>query len=226
MEDLLGEAGQGLVVGSSSGCTSWAHAGVGHGTIVQFVVRSLTTDAGLADERAAGRGRRGAGSRSSSSPGVAGPVRPMRAQRRRRRARGSARRTTAARSRASPRRRRRMPRALDVHVEVLHVDELRAVAVGAGRQRADHRLLAELGADRDDLAGLHVGREADDEVGEALEGGRVEGDVRGARHRRDGTARGPAARRSSGVVDDLEHARDARDVEDPLDRPPPAAGAR
>ena len=64
-----------------------------------------------------------------------------------------------------------------MQVEVLDVDELRARAVGRVGDRAGQRLLAGLGADRDHLAGLDVGREADDEVGEPLErrGGRGTG---------------------------------------------------
>jgi hypothetical protein len=61
--------------------------------------------------------------------------------------------------------------ALDPRVEPLDVDELRAAAVGALRDRPDHVLLAGLTGDGDHLAGLHVGAEADDDVGEATERG-------------------------------------------------------
>src|SRR6185503_4803356 len=60
---------------------------------------------------------------------------------------------------------------LDVRIEPGDVDELRAVLVGAGRERADQVLLAWLAPDRDDLVLLHVGAEADDQVGEAGEVG-------------------------------------------------------
>jgi len=62
------------------------------------------------------------------------------------------------------------------------VDELRAPRVGGVGHRSRQRALAGLGADRDDLPWLHVGCEADDEIGEALERG-VAGDLQG-RHRR------------------------------------------
>ena len=81
------------------------------------------------------------------------------------------------------------PRALDVDVEVGRVDELRAVAVGAGGERAHDLLLADLAADRDDLAGLDVGAEADEQVGEALQRGGVE--AAGIRHRRHTTPPSP-----------------------------------
>ena len=61
--------------------------------------------------------------------------------------------------------------ALDPRVEPLDVDELRAAPVGALRDRADHVLLAGLAGDRDHLAGLDVGAEADDDVGEAAKRG-------------------------------------------------------
>ena len=60
---------------------------------------------------------------------------------------------------------------------------------------ARRRLLAGFGADRDDLALLDVRREPDGEIGEALEGGLVEGEVRGGRHSRHRSARGPGPRR-------------------------------
>jgi hypothetical protein len=50
----------------------------------------------------------------------------------------------------------------------------------------------------------------DGEIGEALEGGLVEGEVRGGRHSRHRSARGLAARRSSDVVDEVEHLLDPR----------------
>ena len=156
---------------SRSGKTTLAHAGVGQGAIVQFVVRSLTTlPASLSDGKRSRPTR--AGSRSSSRPGATGPERPTRA------------------APTSPRASRRLPcqsgmksrsssracsmRARLTHgIEVLDVDELGAVAVGARGDGADHELLARLAGDRDDLAGLHVGAESDDDVGEALEGGVV-----------------------------------------------------
>ena len=86
------------------------------------------------------------------------------------------------------------PRALDVEVEVLDVDEAGAVAVGAGGQRARQRLLAQLGADGDHLAALDVGGEPDDEVGEALERRGVEPERDGRRGGHPGDASDPAAR--------------------------------
>ena len=141
--------------GSSSGCTSCAHAGVGQGTAVQFVVRSLTTWPASRRNGSWSRPTR-AGSRSSSRPGATGPVRPIRAR---------AELAELEDPPAVPRRHvvERLlvgvqePRALDVEVEVLDVDEPRAVAVGAGGERARQRLLAQLGADGDDLAALDVG---------------------------------------------------------------------
>ena len=59
--------------------------------------------------------------------------------------------------------------ALDVQVEVADVDELRPGAVGRCGDRAAQRLLPGLATHAHDLAGLHVGPEADDELGEALE---------------------------------------------------------
>ena len=50
---------------------------------------------------------------------------------------------------------------LDVRVEVAHVNEARPVAVGACCQCPGHLFLADLSADRDDLALLNVGAEAD-----------------------------------------------------------------
>ena len=110
-----------------------------------------------------------AGSRSAISPGALGPESATRA------------------AWASPRarmplpvplgdevERRRVgvldPRALDVRVEPADVDELRAAPVRGRGERAHEVLLARLAADGHDLAGLHVGAEADDEVGEAREG--------------------------------------------------------
>ena len=63
-----------------SGKTSFAHAGVGHGTIDQLVVRSLTT---LPDSLTDGSRSRPArtGSRSSSRPGAVGPESAIRAAR-------------------------------------------------------------------------------------------------------------------------------------------------
>ena len=60
-------------------------------------------------------------------------------------------------------------RALDLQVEQLDVDELRARAVGALGDRPREVELARLGRDRDDLPRLHVGGEVDDEVRVALE---------------------------------------------------------
>ena len=66
--------------------------------------------------------------------------------------------------------------ALDPRVEVLDVDELGAAAVCALRDRPDQVLLAGLAGDGDDLARLHVGSEADDDVGEAAKRGVVHPD--------------------------------------------------
>jgi len=59
------------------------------------------------------------------------------------------------------------PRALDVQVEQRHVDVLRPRAVGRRGDSARDLELAGLGADRDDLAALHVGGEVHDQLGEA-----------------------------------------------------------
>ena len=60
-------------------------------------------------------------------------------------------------------------RALDPRVEAGDVDEAaRRARYAARRDRARERLLARLAADRDDLVGLHVGAEADEQLGEAL----------------------------------------------------------
>ena len=131
--------------GSRSGKTSCAHAGVGQGAIVQFVVRSLTTWPASLSAGKRSRPTR-AGSRSSSRPGATGPERP----------------TRAAPTLAEGEQALAVPvgdevevllarvldaRALDPGVEPLDVDELGAVPVGAGRDRADHELLARLAAD-------------------------------------------------------------------------------
>ena len=76
------------------------------------------------------------------------------------------------------------PRALDVGIEPGDVDELRAVPVGARRERAHEVLLAGLAADRDDLVRLHVGAEADGEVGERA---RVASSIRGRLRERPAT---------------------------------------
>ena len=177
----------------------------GTGTAVQFVVRSLTTCAGLLERRqlvAAGaggievveqrRGRRAGEADRARSAGA--------------RARAAARRTTSGTKSRCSSRACSMRARLTCRSKYVDVDEARAVAVGARRERAHHLLLAELGADRDDLARLDVGGEADDEVGEALPGGGVE----------------PAAPliRLADVVDERERPVDARDDEDPLDRAP------
>ena len=79
------------------------------------------------------------------------------------------------------------------------------MAVGARGERAHHLLLAQLGADRDDLALLHVGGEADGEVGEALERRLVEAGLAvGAGHRR-------------WFVHQLQRLLDPRDLEDAVD---------
>ena len=62
----------------------------------------------------------------------------------------------------------RDPRALDVHVEVLHVHEFRPAPVCASGDGSRERLLSGLGADRHDLPGLDVGAEGNDQIGEAL----------------------------------------------------------
>ena len=67
------------------------------------------------------------------------------------------------------------PRPLDPRVEPLHVDELGAALVGGDGDRPHEPFLAGLSPHRDDLAGLHVGAEADHEVGEALQGRIVHG---------------------------------------------------
>jgi hypothetical protein len=61
------------------------------------------------------------------------------------------------------------PRALDVQVEDRDVDELRSRAVGRVGDGARELELGRLAGDRDDLPGLDVRREADDEICEALE---------------------------------------------------------
>jgi hypothetical protein len=58
--------------------------------------------------------------------------------------------------------------ALDPRVEPRDVHEARPVTVGARRDRARVGLLAGLAGDRDDLVRLHVGAEADEQLGEAL----------------------------------------------------------
>jgi hypothetical protein len=65
------------------------------------------------------------------------------------------------------------PLALDVQVEVAHVDELGPRAVGGARDRASQGLLADLRADRHDLAGLDVRRERHGQLREPVEHGRI-----------------------------------------------------
>ena len=113
-----------------------------------------------------------AGSRSESSPGALGPesadARPaLVAERQHALAVPGGHELERLRARVLD------PRALDVRIEPADVDELRAVPVGARGERAHEVLLAGLAADGDDLVLLHVGAEADDEVGEAREGGVV-----------------------------------------------------
>ena len=57
---------------------------------------------------------------------------------------------------------------LHVRVVVRHVDELRATLVGNSRDRPRQVLLTQLGRDHDDLSGLHVRAELDDQPGETL----------------------------------------------------------
>ena len=66
--------------GPVSGCSNSAQPAVGQGTIVQFVVRSLTTWPDSATNGSWSRPTR-AGSRSLSRPGATGPDSPIRAQR-------------------------------------------------------------------------------------------------------------------------------------------------
>ncbi len=56
------------------------------------------------------------------------------------------------------------PCTLHVRVEVRHVDEARSVPVGGGCDLTRHLLLAEGGADGDELILLHVGAEDDGEL--------------------------------------------------------------
>ena len=56
--------------------------------------------------------------------------------------------------------------ALDPGIEVVDIDELRAPVVGGSRDRSRERLLAELGGDQHDLAGLDI-RPVNSELGEA-----------------------------------------------------------
>ena len=56
------------------------------------------------------------------------------------------------------------PRALDVLIEHAHIDELRPACIRRFGERTRERLLARLGPDRDDLAGLYVGPQRDDEL--------------------------------------------------------------
>ena len=65
--------------------------------------------------------------------------------------------------------------ALYLQVEVADVDEFRPGAVGRSGDRAAQRLLPRLTTHADDLARLHVGPEADDEIGEPLEQAVVDG---------------------------------------------------
>ena len=144
---------------------------VGHGQTVQLVVRSFTT---LIPSRTVGSRSlpTSTGSRSAIRPGALGT-----GQRHARRAVIAQREDPLA----VPRRyvlerllaRVFDPGALDVRVEPPDVDEPRAVPIRARRERAHEIFLARLAADRDDLVLLHVGAEADDQVGEAREGGVV-----------------------------------------------------
>jgi hypothetical protein len=60
------------------------------------------------------------------------------------------------------------PGALHVGVEVGDVDETSASLVRTGGHPADQRCMLELAGDADDLSGLHVGAEADCELGEPV----------------------------------------------------------
>ena len=62
---------------------------------------------------------------------------------------------------------------LDVQVVVGDGDVLRAGPVGRSRDGPRQLLLADLGTELDGLSGLDVGREPDDELRVALQGGRV-----------------------------------------------------
>ena len=61
------------------------------------------------------------------------------------------------------------PNELEVRVPVVDVDELRAAFVGARCDRTRELLFAEAAAEIEDLAGLDVDAEIDDEVGVAFE---------------------------------------------------------
>ena len=81
VQDLLAQPCPRVLGGSRSGCTSSAHARVGHGTAVQLVVRSLTTRPVSLTIGSWSRPAR-AGSRSLEQPGERRPGQPdARAQR-------------------------------------------------------------------------------------------------------------------------------------------------
>ena len=152
-----------------SGYTSRAHAGVGHGAIVQLVVRSLTTlPASFERGEAIAPDARGVevlhqpGSDRAGEPDARRADLPQREQALAVPV-GDEVEVLLARVLDAG--------ALDPRVEPLHVDELGAAAVRALRDRPDEVLLAGLAGDGDDLAGLHVGSEADDDVGEAAKRG-------------------------------------------------------
>ena len=87
--------------------------------------------------------------------------------------------------------------ALDVQVELRHVDVLRARAIRGGGDRARQLELARLGGDRDDLPALHVGGEAHDELGEA---------VAASRRRRRSAPRSRTRRRRPARSETARHA--------------------
>ena len=158
--------------GSRSGNTSSAQAGVGHGRdrpVRRAVVDDL--DALLDRRQAVAAGAHGIEVRQQ--PGRHRRPTARRARRAARRARARARRTTAGRTSSVS------SRACSIRARLTHgsnhadVDELRAVPVRARGERADEVLLAGLAVEGDDLVLLHVRAEADDEIGEAGEGGVV-----------------------------------------------------
>ena len=167
---------------------------VGQGTAVQFVVRVVDDRAGLLQRRQLVAARRVRGRGRRAGPGAPGPVS------------ADARAALAAElehALAEPggHEVERVlvgvldARALDVQVEVRDVDELRARAGRRWRRARGSRSSLPISAPiGDDLAGLDVGGEADGEVGEALEGGRV---VEGA-HAGDATRREVRRRADNG----------------------------
>ena len=151
----------------SSGWTSSAHASVGQGAAVQFVVRWLTISI---DSRSCGS--RSLPSTAGSTPsmmwGATGPVSAI-----------SAHAVLAERAHPlsvpgghEPERLGsgvQRADALEMDVEHVQVDELGAGLVGGLRDRARERLLPGLGAEAHDLTGLDVRAEADDQLGERVD---------------------------------------------------------